>query len=171
MSDTHNPQQNRLLGALSPESQKRLSPHLKPVSFPLGLVVYESGHTLSHVYFPIDSIVSLLYVMENGLSAEISLVGHAGRAPRRRHQGCRQVAKAWRDRIYARADHRAGQVQARAAELRVLYRGQARNRPSARVLLHLVFNSGFLSSLKTLTSLHIKHVIQPAMPGFFLSEL
>ena len=78
MSETHNPQQNLLLGALSQESQKRLFPHLKPVSFPLGLVVYESGHTLSHVYFPIDSIVSLLYVMEDGMSAEISLVGNEG---------------------------------------------------------------------------------------------
>lgn len=45
---------------------------------PLGSVLYESGDTLRHVYFPVDSIVSLLYVMENGASAEISVVGNDG---------------------------------------------------------------------------------------------
>ena len=45
---------------------------------PLGLVLYESGSTLSHVYFPTTAIVSLLYVMENGASAEIAVVGNEG---------------------------------------------------------------------------------------------
>ena len=72
------PRQNRLLGALPPAIFTLLLPHLKLVHMPLGKVVYESGGILRHVYFPTDCIVSLLYVMENGASAEISVVGHEG---------------------------------------------------------------------------------------------
>ena len=78
MPEIIEPQQNHLLAALSPEAQGRLFPHLKPISLPLGKVLYESGDALRHVYFPTDSIVSLLYVMENGASAEISVVGNEG---------------------------------------------------------------------------------------------
>ena len=63
------PIENKLLVALPSEVQARLFPHLEPVSLPLGKVLYESGFTLRHVYFPTDSIVSLLDVMENGASA------------------------------------------------------------------------------------------------------
>jgi CRP-like cAMP-binding protein len=70
--------QNHLLAALSPIERERLVPHLKLVSMPLGKVLYESGDVLSHVYFPIDCIVSLLYVLEDGASAEISVVGNEG---------------------------------------------------------------------------------------------
>jgi CRP-like cAMP-binding protein len=69
---------NHLLAALPEAEWQRLSPHLEPTSMPLGQVLYESGRTLSHVYFPTDAIVSLLYVMENGASAEIAVVGHEG---------------------------------------------------------------------------------------------
>ncbi|MGQ0622200.1 MAG: Crp/Fnr family transcriptional regulator [Panacagrimonas sp.] len=72
------PQLNHLLAALSTEVQARLFPHLEKVPLPLGKVLYESGDALRHVYFPTDSIVSLLYVMENGASAEISVVGNEG---------------------------------------------------------------------------------------------
>ncbi len=72
------PQQNRLLAVLSPEVRQRLFPHLELIDLPLGKVIYESGDSLRHVYFPTDSIVSLLYVMENGASAEISVVGNEG---------------------------------------------------------------------------------------------
>lgn len=78
MLETHMPQQNHLLAALPVEVQQRLLPHLERVSLPLGKVLYESGDALCHVYFPIDSIVSLTYVMENGASAEISMVGNEG---------------------------------------------------------------------------------------------
>lgn len=74
----HIPLQNHLLAALPPRTQGRLFPHLTLESLPLGKVLYESGHALSEVYFPIDSIVSLLYEMESGASAEISLVGNEG---------------------------------------------------------------------------------------------
>ncbi len=70
--------QNRLLAALPAETQQRLFPHMKPVNLPLGKVLYESGDALSYVYFPTDCIVSLLYVMESGASAEISVVGNEG---------------------------------------------------------------------------------------------
>lgn len=72
------PAQNHLLAALPAAVQDRLFPHLEPVPLKLGQVLYESGDTLRHVYFPTDAIVSLLYVMENGASAEIAVVGNEG---------------------------------------------------------------------------------------------
>ncbi len=78
MPDTPAPQDNHLLAALPAEVQDRLFPHLELVPLPLGKVLYESGDTLRHVYFPTDSIVSMLYVMDNGASAEISVVGNDG---------------------------------------------------------------------------------------------
>jgi CRP-like cAMP-binding protein len=78
MAGAHDPQHNHLLAGLSLEERNRLFPHLQYVAMPLGKVLYESGDTLRHVYFPVDCIVSLLYVMENGQSAEISVVGNEG---------------------------------------------------------------------------------------------
>jgi CRP-like cAMP-binding protein len=72
------PLQNHILDALPPAERERLFPHLKLVSLPLGMVLYESGDTLRHIYFPTDSIVSLLYVLTNGSSAEIAVVGNEG---------------------------------------------------------------------------------------------
>jgi CRP-like cAMP-binding protein len=77
-SESYSPAQNHLLAALSVAERERIDPHLELVPMPLGRVLYESGDTLMHVYFPLDSIVSLLYVMENGASAEISVVGNEG---------------------------------------------------------------------------------------------
>ncbi len=78
MAKTPAPQENHLLAALPPEVQGRLFPHLEVAPLPLGKVLYESGDAMHHVYFPTDSIVSLLYVMESGASAEISVVGNEG---------------------------------------------------------------------------------------------
>ena len=72
------PDQNRLLAALPPHIYEILLPQLELVSMPLGKVLYESGDVMRHVFFPVDCIVSLLYVMENGASAEISVVGNEG---------------------------------------------------------------------------------------------
>ena len=72
------PQQNHLLAALSPEVQTRLFPHLELVPLPLRSVLYESGRPMRHVYFPTDAIVSLQYVMENGASTAILVVGNEG---------------------------------------------------------------------------------------------
>jgi CRP-like cAMP-binding protein len=69
---------NQLLAALPDAEWQRWLPQLEPVDLPLGQVLYESGATLSHVYFPTTAIVSLLYVMENGASAEIAVVGREG---------------------------------------------------------------------------------------------
>ena len=74
----HNPEANHLLAALSPEERARLYPGLRLVPMPLGKVLYESGDVQRYVYFPTDSIVSLLYVMESGASAEVSVVGNEG---------------------------------------------------------------------------------------------
>ena len=73
-----NRQKNRLLAVLPESECARLSPHLEWVSLKLGQVLHESGVGLPHVYFPTDCIVSLLYVMENGESAEIAIVGNEG---------------------------------------------------------------------------------------------
>src|SRR5258706_14530865 len=73
-----NPRQNHLLRALPAHEWERLSPQLELVEMPLAKVLYESGTQLRHVYFPTDSIVSLLYVMEDGSSAEIAVVGNEG---------------------------------------------------------------------------------------------
>lgn len=72
------PRRNRLLAALSQDECECVCPHLEPVHLPLGQVMYESGEALHHVYFPIDCIVSLLYVLEDGASAEIAVVGNDG---------------------------------------------------------------------------------------------
>ena len=72
------PDQNHLLAALPPAERERIFPLLQLTEMPLGKVLYESGDTLRHVYFPTNSIVSLLYVMEDGASAEISVVGNEG---------------------------------------------------------------------------------------------
>ncbi len=77
-ADIHNPLQNHLLSALSAAEQERLFPHLELVPMPLGTVLYESGDVLRYVYFPTDSIISLLYVLADGASAEISVVGNEG---------------------------------------------------------------------------------------------
>jgi CRP-like cAMP-binding protein len=69
---------NHLLAALPDAEWQRWLPELQFVDMPLGQVLYESGTTLGHVYFPTTSIVSLLYVMENGSSAEIAVVGNEG---------------------------------------------------------------------------------------------
>jgi CRP-like cAMP-binding protein len=72
------PRQNWLLAALADAEWERVSPHLQPVTMRLGDVLFDSGGKPSHVYFPTTAIVSLLYVMENGASAEIAVVGNEG---------------------------------------------------------------------------------------------
>ena len=78
MPEAPAPERNHLLAALPADVRERLFPELELVPLPLGKVLYESGDALRHVYFPTDSIVSLLYVMEDGASAEISVVGNEG---------------------------------------------------------------------------------------------
>ena len=78
MLEPHDPRQNHLLAALPADEYARLLPNLERVPMPLGHVLYESGAQMRHVYFPTTSIVSLLYVMEDGASAEIAIVGHEG---------------------------------------------------------------------------------------------
>ena len=74
----HDPHQNHLLDALPRADYERLAPHLELIPMRLGDVLYESGDKLRHVYFPTTTIVSLLYVMEDGASAEIAVVGNEG---------------------------------------------------------------------------------------------
>ena len=72
------PEMNQILRGLPPAERERLYPHLRLVTMPLGTVIYESGARLRHIYFPTDCIVSLLYVLKNGASAEIAVVGNEG---------------------------------------------------------------------------------------------
>jgi CRP-like cAMP-binding protein len=78
MAEIHDPTENRLLGALPADGLRRLLPYLEYIDLPLSTVLYESGNVLHHVYFPVDCIVSLLYVLADGSSAEIAIVGNEG---------------------------------------------------------------------------------------------
>jgi CRP-like cAMP-binding protein len=75
---TSDPTTNRLLAALPRDEYERILPHLGHVSFKLGEVVYESGGQMEHIYFPTTAIISLLYLMENGSSAEMGMAGKEG---------------------------------------------------------------------------------------------
>ena len=77
-TDRHRPQQNALFASLPASECGRLAKDLELVPLELGQVLYESGEKMSHAYFPIDCVVSLLYVMKNGESAEIAIVGNEG---------------------------------------------------------------------------------------------
>ena len=78
MSSPHSPRQNHVLAVLPEADYSRLLPDLDLIAMPLGWAVYESGGHMGYVYFPTTSIVSLLYVMENGSSAEIAVTGNEG---------------------------------------------------------------------------------------------
>jgi CRP-like cAMP-binding protein len=78
MSSSHTPKQNHLLAALPEADYARLLPDLEFIPMPLGWAVYESGGHMSYLYFPTTSLVSLLYVMEDGASAEIAISGNEG---------------------------------------------------------------------------------------------
>jgi CRP-like cAMP-binding protein len=78
MTAVRDPGENHLLAALSSDEQARLCPQLQQVDMPLASVLYESGDLLRYVYFPIDCVVSLLYVLADGASAEIAVVGNDG---------------------------------------------------------------------------------------------
>lgn len=78
MSVHHSPRQNHLLAALPEEVYERLLPSLALVPMPLGHVLYTSGGELQYLYFPTSCIVSLVYVMSNGASAEIAVTGYEG---------------------------------------------------------------------------------------------
>lgn len=73
-----NSAKNRLLATLPATEYQRICTHLEPVTFKLGESIYESGAQLKHIYFPTTCIISLLYTMENGASAEIGVVGNEG---------------------------------------------------------------------------------------------
>ena len=78
MLQPHDPRENHILEALPPEARERLFAHLTPIEMPLGESLYESNEAQHYIYFPTNSIVSLLYVMKDGASAEIAVVGNEG---------------------------------------------------------------------------------------------
>jgi CRP-like cAMP-binding protein len=77
-ADAHSPQDNRLLAALPHEDYERLLPHLAPVTWALGDVLYEPGRAMVYLYFPTTAIVSLIYTMVDGTTAEMGMVGNEG---------------------------------------------------------------------------------------------
>jgi CRP-like cAMP-binding protein len=122
MTPDHRQNENHLLAVLPDLEWERLAPHLLPVDMPLGNVVYESGDRLNYVYFPTTCIVSLLYVMEDGASAEIAIVGNEGLIGIALFMGgettpsravVQSAGKAYRldARILKEEFHRAGPVQ------------------------------------------------------------
>jgi CRP-like cAMP-binding protein len=78
MSGEGDARQNLLLAALPATEWERWRPELEPVELPLGMVLYESGMRMTHVYFPTSAIASLLYQLEDGASAEVAVVGFEG---------------------------------------------------------------------------------------------
>ena len=78
MSISREPVGNTLLAALAKPEYEQLVPALAPVTLSLGDIIYESGGHLGYVYFPVTAIVSLVYVMENGATVEMGLVGNEG---------------------------------------------------------------------------------------------
>ncbi|MCR8916035.1 Crp/Fnr family transcriptional regulator [Marinobacter panjinensis] len=76
--DSQKPRPNHLLATLKADSMSRLCPHLKSVYLSAGEVLYEPGVKINHLYFPTDSIISLLYVTHDGATTEISVVGNEG---------------------------------------------------------------------------------------------
>jgi CRP-like cAMP-binding protein len=78
MAASESPEVNWLLRSLPQAERERLFPHLQLVSMPLGNVVYEPGAKLRHIHFPVSCIISLLYVLKDGASAEIAVVGRDG---------------------------------------------------------------------------------------------
>jgi CRP-like cAMP-binding protein len=78
MSSPHNAKQNHLLAALPAADHARLLPELDLISMPLGWAIYESGDAQGYVYFPTNAIVSLMYVLADGASTELGLVGNDG---------------------------------------------------------------------------------------------
>ena len=78
MPEAHDPRQNHILAALPADDCERLFRHLELVPLPLGHSLYEPGIAMRHVYFPTTAIVSLLYAMESGASAEVAVVGNEG---------------------------------------------------------------------------------------------
>lgn len=73
-----NAERNLLLSALSPAEREPLLPHLQPVTFSLGQIVFEPGESIDYCYFPTNSVVSLLYTMQDGSTAAMGLVGNEG---------------------------------------------------------------------------------------------
>ncbi len=78
MPNVSDPRQNHILAALPADGYAALLPHLELVSMPLGHVLHESGARMQHLYFPTTCIISRLYVMEDGSSAETDIVGYEG---------------------------------------------------------------------------------------------
>jgi len=78
MTDTHDPRQNRLLEILPTVDYERIFTHLELIQMPFNKILYDSGEKLHFVYFPTNCIVSLLYITENGSTAEIATVGNDG---------------------------------------------------------------------------------------------
>ncbi len=78
MIESDTPRHNHLLSALPTAEYERLLPHMERVQMPLGHVIYESGDALDYGYFPTTCIVSKIYIMENGASSEIAVVGNDG---------------------------------------------------------------------------------------------
>ena len=77
-TEVHGPSANRLLAALPAEEYRRLIPDLQPATFSLGEAVYDSGGHMDYIYFPTTSVISLLYTMKDGSTAEMGLVGNDG---------------------------------------------------------------------------------------------
>lgn len=137
MPDSLAPRQNQLLAALSEAECERLSPHLELVRMQPGEIIQESGCLSHHVYFPITAIVSLLYVMADGASAEIAGIGNEGMLgvpsfsggetmPHRAMVLCAGFAYRLKSKLLRDEFNRAGALQQRSLEWAapVIYGGQ-----------------------------------------------
>lgn len=121
MSNTNHPRQNHILAALPAADLERLLPELKRVALPLGMVLHDTGEVWEYVYFPTDSIVSLMYVTEDGESTEIAVTGCEG-----------LVGIARGDQVQPWAYPCARSCEAGSLRMRMLCGGEKRIRSSAQ---------------------------------------
>ena len=157
---TVDPRQNELLAALPDAELARWLPHLELVDIHHGEVLYQPGNRLTHVYFPTTSIISLLYVMEDGASAEIAVVGREGIVGISLFLG----AKATPSRAVAQCDGQVIRLNAK-----VLMQAFDRGGPVPHLLLR--FTQALITQIAQTSVCNLRHTLDQRLCRLLLLSL